>query len=215
VSSDRGFRYGVVFLITLALVVFAIAVPDGPVTRAGALLLEAAALTVAVATSRAKAEVRRLRAITVAALGTLVVVLTAADVLSNGLVFALGGLLAFMIPATLVGGLVRMIRGQGVTLRAVSGALTIYLYAGLLFGWTIGVVEGLMHKPYFNQPDVEQGVRVYYSFTVLTTTGFGDYTPATAVGRALAVLEMLIGQLYLVTVIGVLIGGLVGSRRPG
>ena len=54
---------------------------------------------------------------------------------------------------------------------------------------------------------------MYFSFTVLTTTGFGDLTPATSVGRALAVLEMLGGQLYLVTVIGVLVGGLVGRRR--
>ena len=48
------------------------------------------------------------------------------------------------------------------------------------------------------------GDRVYYSFTVLTTTGFGDYTAAKPVGHALAALEMLTGQLYLVTVIGVL-----------
>jgi len=49
--------------------------------------------------------------------------------------------------------------------------------------------------------------------STLTTTGFGDYTPATAVGHALAVLEMLSGQLYLVTVIGVLVGNFVARRR--
>ena len=46
----------------------------------------------------------------------------------------------------------------------------------------------------------------YFSFTVLTTTGFGDLTAASPLGHALAVLEMLVGQLYLVTVIGILIG---------
>jgi hypothetical protein len=51
---------------------------------------------------------------------------------------------------------------------------------------------------------------VYYSFTVLTTTGFGDLTAASAAGEALSVVEMLAGQIYLVTVIGVL----VGSFRP-
>ena len=54
---------------------------------------------------------------------------------------------------------------------------------------------------------------MYFSFTVLTTTGFGDYTAATSVGRALAVVEMLLGQLYLVTIIGVLVGNLAGRRR--
>ena len=47
---------------------------------------------------------------------------------------------------------------------------------------------------------------MYYSFTVLTTTGFGDLTAAHGLGRALAVVEMLVGQLYLVTVISILIG---------
>ena len=55
--------------------------------------------------------------------------------------------------------------------------------------------------------------RVYYSLTVLTTTGFGDFTAATAGGRALAVVEMVLGQLYLVTVIGVLVGDMASRRR--
>jgi hypothetical protein len=61
--------------------------------------------------------------------------------------------------------------------------------------------------------DGTQADRVYFSFTVLTTTGFGDFTAAQPVGRGLAVVEMLGGQLYLVTVIGILVGGLVTRRR--
>ena len=53
---------------------------------------------------------------------------------------------------------------------------------------------------------------MYYSFTVLTTTGFGDLTAAHGVGRALAVLEMLMGQIYLVTVISILIGRRLAKR---
>jgi hypothetical protein len=47
---------------------------------------------------------------------------------------------------------------------------------------------------------------------VLTTTGFGDLSPASATGRALSVGEMLTGHLYLVTVIGVLVGNLAARR---
>jgi hypothetical protein len=42
--------------------------------------------------------------------------------------------------------------------------------------------------------------------------GFGDLTAAHPAGRAPAVLEMLLGQLYLVTVIALLVGGLRGRR---
>ena len=218
VTPDRtaraaSFRYGVVFLVTFALVVFAIAAPDGAWARAIAVGLEGLALTLVVATSRARAEIRRARALAVGGSGAVAVALIGADVLPDDLVFALGGLLAAAIPATLAGGVIRLIRERGVTLQAVLGALTIYLYVGLIFAWVIGFVSHIDSTPYFAEGDVRNGDRVYFSFTVLTTTGFGDYTAATPVGHALTVVEMLIGQLYLVTVIGVLIGGLVGRRR--
>ena len=207
-----GFRYGVVLAVTMCLLVFEIAAPEEAWARAVALALEGAALAVVVGTSRARAATRRCRALAVIGAGAVVVFLTAADVLSRGVVSAIGGLLAVAISAALVAGLVRLIRERGVTLRAVLGALTIYLYVGLLFAWIITFVSVVDSTPYFAQPNVGHGDRVYFSFTVLTTTGFGDYTAATSVGHALAVVEMLAGQLYLVTVIGVLVGGLVGRH---
>jgi Ion channel len=218
VTSDRtsraaGFRYGFVFLVTFGLVVFEIAAPDRAWAQAVALGLQGIALTVVVATSRARAGIRRARALAVGGAGAVAVALVGAGVLSEDLGLAIGGLLAAAIPAALAGGVVRLIRERGVTLRAVLGALTIYLYVGLVFAWVIGFVSHVDSTPYFAQPDVGHGDRVYFSFTVLTTTGFGDFTAATPVGHALTVVEMLTGQLYLVTVIGVLIGGLVGRRR--
>ncbi len=48
---------------------------------------------------------------------------------------------------------------------------------------------------------------------MLTTTGFGDFSATTPAGHALAVIEMLTGQLYLVTVIGLLIGNFVSRQK--
>ena len=111
-------------------------------------------------------------------------------------------------------GLLRLVREHGVTVQAVAGALAIYLLVGLLFAWAIGFVSAVDSAPYFAQGnDLPDGVRVYFSFTVLTTTGFGDYTAATSVGRALAVVEMLVGQIYLVTVIGLLVGNFARRER--
>ncbi len=216
-NADRatrvaGFRYGVAFLLTFALLVFEIAASEAPWTRAVAVGLQALALTVVVGTSRAQAEVRRVRALVVAGVGIAVAILIGTDVIPKDVAAALGGVLAAAVPAALAGGVLRLIRTQGITLRAVLGALTIYLSVGLLFAWVIAVVAALDDKPYFVQPDVSQGDRVYFSFTVLTTTGFGDFTAATPVGHALAVVEMLVGQLYLVTVIGLLVGGFAGGR---
>ena len=49
----------------------------------------------------------------------------------------------------------------------------------------------------------------------LTTLGYGDFAPATDFVRALASVEALGGQLYLVTVIAVLVGNLGRTRRSG
>ena len=122
-------------------------------------------------------------------------------------------LLTAAIPVALVGGLLRLTAEQGVTPQAVAGALAIYLLVGLLFAYIVSFVARVQSGPYFVQgASVSSGDRFYYSFTVLTTTGFGDYTAAKPVGHALAVIEMLTGQLYLVTVIGVLIGHYAGRR---
>jgi hypothetical protein len=208
------YRYGGVFLLTFALLVFEVAAPGTDWARAVAVGLEGAALTVVVATSRTGRRVRRLRALLVGTAAVAVVIAIGAGALSVGAAFVLAGLLAASIPAALISGLVRLVREHGVTLQAVAGALTIYLLVGLLFAWTIGFVSSVDSTPYFAQgKNVAHGDRVYFSFTVLTTTGFGDFTARTPVGHALTVVEMLIGQLYLVTVIGVLVGNLVGRRR--
>jgi hypothetical protein len=213
--TPAQYRYGAVFLITLALLVFVIVAPSADWSRAVALLLESVALVVAVATSRERRAVRRARAMAIATVGALAVIGVAAGLLGPALALGLGGVLAVAIPLTLVRGLVRLVGTAGATLQAVAGALSIYLLIGLVFAWVIGLVAHIDDAPYFaGGTDGTEGERAYYSLTVLTTTGFGDFTAAQPLGRALAVVEMLVGQLYLVTVIGILIGNL-AQRRAG
>jgi Ion channel len=207
------FRYGVVFVITLTLVLFEIAAPEADWARAVGVALGGAALTVAVSTSRARGEVRRLRGLVVGCAALAVVVLIAVGALSYAVISLIGVGIIAAVPVTLIGGLVRLIKDSGVTLQAVVGSLTIYLLVGMLFAFAIGFVSKVESGSYFTQAThVTTGVRVYYSFTVLTTTGFGDYSAAHPAGHALAVLEMLVGQLYLVTVIGVIVGNFARRR---
>ena len=60
--------------------------------------------------------------------------------------------------------------------------------------------------------DGTRPLRLYFSYVTLATLGYGDYTAAGNLGRALAVLEALMGQLYLVTVVAVVVTRL---GRPG
>jgi hypothetical protein len=212
-ADPAQYRYGAVFLLTLALLVFVILAPPADWSRAVALGLESTALVVAVATSRARSDVRRTGATTTAAVGGLAVVCVAAGLVPVWGALALSGAFAVAIPVSLSRGLVRLVGHAGATLQGVAGALTVYLLIGLMFAWAIGFVVQVDGAPYFAAgTDATQGERVYYSLAVLTTTGFGDFTAAQPLGRALAVVEMLVGQLYLVTVIGVLVGSLAQRR---
>ena len=53
---------------------------------------------------------------------------------------------------------------------------------------------------------------LYFSFTTLTTVGYGDLTAASNLGHTLAMSEALVGQIYLVTVVSLIVGNL-GLRR--
>jgi hypothetical protein len=207
-------RYGAVLLLTLTMLVFIIVAPASDWSRAVTVALEAGSLVIVVATSRDRRQRRRARALTVAAGGALFVAAVAAGVVPAAVVSFVGGALALGIPLALVGGLIRLVRDHGVTLQVVAGALAIYVLIGLMFAYVIGAAARLGSHAYFAQgTDGTESTRLYFSLTVLTTTGFGDLTPAAAMGRALAVVEMLTGQIYLVTVIGVLVGNLASRAR--
>ena len=66
--------------------------------------------------------------------------------------------------------------------------------------------------PFFGSGvSVKGGDFLFFSFTTLTTTGYGNLVPAGQPGKMFAGLEMLMGQIFLVT----LVAGLVSLWRPG
>jgi voltage-gated potassium channel Kch len=83
----------------------------------------------------------------------------------------------------------------------------------MLWAFTFGAIGAIQAQDFFAQPvDATLADYLYFSFVTLTTTGYGDLTAASGLGRAVAVLEALLGQLYLVTVVSVIVSRL--SRRP-
>jgi hypothetical protein len=211
ISGFAQHRYGIVLGLTILAVLFAILAPDTPVGRAIAVLLQGAMLFAIIATSREAPAKRGLAAtltvLTLIALAALV----GLSVIPRWVGAAGTAVAVTAVLVILTRGLVRLIRDRGVTLQAVAGALTSYLLIGLLFALVIRVLVGVLSHQYFEQvanAAVTQSQQLYFSFTTLTTTGYGDLTPALNAGRALSVLEMLLGQIYLVTVIGLLIGNL-------
>jgi hypothetical protein len=135
----------------------------------------------------------------------------------DAVVFLTGALL-LGLPVLAIGRrLLAEIREEGVSLNTVFGALSIYLLIGAVYGLVYGLANALdqqiWHVSFFAQNvQVVVGDFVYFSFITLTTVGYGDLTALGQLGRMIAVSEALFGQLYLVTVVAVLVSNL-GARE--
>ena len=101
----------------------------------------------------------------------------------------------------------RLVRHQRVTEQTVLAVICIYVLFGLIFALAEYGISGLNDTQFFVQTDTPTVADfVYFSFVVLTTLGFGDFTPATDAGKAMVSFEALLGQIFLVTVVSRLVG---------
>ena len=103
--------------------------------------------------------------------------------------------------------IIRRILGHNeVSVETIYGALCIYLLIGLIFS-SVFVAVNSLGTEYFAIPvnQNQPADLLYLSFITLTTVGFGDIVPNTDFGRAIVVLEALIGQIFLVTLVARLV----------
>jgi Ion channel len=118
------------------------------------------------------------------------------------------GLLAVAMGAVLR----RVLTADHVSSRTILGAISVYTALGILFTWAYGLIDRLEGGGFFGEGVAIKGSDfLFFSYTTLTTTGYGDLVPTGQVGRMVSGLEMMIGQVFLVT----LVAGLVSLWRPG
>jgi hypothetical protein len=118
------------------------------------------------------------------------------------------GLLAIAMGAVLR----RVVTTAEVGSRTILGAISVYTVLGILFTFLYGTVERIQGTPFFEGvPHPAGSDFLFFSYTTLTTTGYGNLVPGGQPGRMLSGLEMMIGQVFLVT----LVAGLVSLWRPG
>jgi hypothetical protein len=100
----------------------------------------------------------------------------------------------------------RVLSRPTVTVQSIYGALSAYLIIGLMYAAYYGAIQHLGAADFFThrQPANTQTFQ-YFSFTTLTTLGYGDFTAAGNPGRALAVIEALSGQIFLATLVARLV----------
>ena len=155
-------------------------------------------------------------AIAIAITGVAVSVLEAVSgAVGDGEARVMNALLVSLGPPAVALGVIRNLRAhREVRVEAVMGVLSLYMLLGLLFAFVYGAIDRLGGDPFFSGGDDATVAHcVYFSFTTLTTAGFGDLTARTDLGHTLTVFEALIGQIYLVTVVSLIVSNL--GRRSG
>ena len=109
----------------------------------------------------------------------------------------------------------RVAKAPVINLRVVINAITVYLMLGLFFAYLYMTLSAAADEGFFTQgPGQPTSVFLYFSYITLATIGYGDFTPAHTIGRFAAVAEGLMGQLYLVTVLALIVSNLGRQRKP-
>jgi hypothetical protein len=208
-------RYGLLLTCTTASVAVQGAVPPGAAQLVAVNLLLGAALILTFQIARVR-PIFLTFAYVWAAAGAAVAVLNAVgETVGDGESRLMSLTLVALGPPALVVGLLRNLRISGrVGVDAVSGVLALYMLIGMLFAFLYGAIDNLSNAPFFaNGATATVSHCIYFSFTTLTTVGYGDLTARTDLGHTLAVFEALTGQIYLVTVVSLIVSNL-GRARP-
>jgi hypothetical protein len=211
----RGRGYGVVLLLVIASIGMQMILVGTDLTRFVTVALQAATLVAAVRVSGERRGTIQVAAVTAvcAVIASLLVWAIRGDfpIAVSAIVNAL---LVAVAPIAIARGLLAELRERHeVTVASLAGVLAIYLLIGMFFSFVYGVIGAVDEPALFAQPvEPTREDELYFSFVTMCTVGYGDLTPAAEVTRAVAVGQMLFGQIYLVTIVSLIVANL-GRRR--
>jgi hypothetical protein len=212
-AAESRQRYGLLLAALVLTLLLQGMLPAGAVQQILVSALVGGTLVLALRASEVRALFIRLAAAGAVALvlATLVEAAVAnVNLLSTALANAL--LVDLAPPAVALGVLRSLRRSERIPIQAVMGVLCLYLLFGMLFAFVYGALNRI-DEPFFVQSTVHTASDFqYFSFVTLTTVGFGDLTARSSVGHTLAIFEALIGQIYLVTIVSLIVSN-VGRQR--
>lgn len=211
-ASEERVRdaYGFCLLIVVGSIFVSIAVPDLSRGALVAGLFQFVALMTALVVTRASKRAiwtARVAGITAAGLASVITVMP-----SSPFAPLVPVLWAGIVLGAIVAILRHLQRYKTITLQVVLGLLTVYLLLGLLFAYLFMLTQALGVQ-FFVSGESQSASFVYFSYVTLATVGYGDLQAAVGIPRAFAVLEAVLGQLYLVTVVAMAVSRMGRDRR--
>jgi hypothetical protein len=198
----------------ISLLLLFVITPFVETLRYGLVLMSIGVATVIVSGTYAVSERRRLFAITLIVAAAAVATTCLLVVMQREwIVIASDGLLLLLLGLFSVGILGDVLRRGRISANKIYGAICVYLLIGAAWGLAYAIMQ-LIDPASFsglvgtgNSDYVGRAMQIrYFSFTTLTTLGFGDIVPRSPVARTLSMLEAVMGQIYLTVLIARLVG---------
>jgi len=210
-----AYRFGMVLVLLFATFTFMASGVEGAWAQVVTVVLQSLTLLAALLASRTGRHLFRIAALVslLAVVGAVVAGIVSSSDTMVGIFFALNMLLVGAAPFVIGRALWSR---QVIDVHTVLGAICIYVLIGMLFSFLYSTIGLLGNENFFVQTDrANISEFLYFSFITLCTVGYGDFTPAHGIGRALASMEALLGQLYLVTIVAVLVSRVAPRRGEG
>lgn len=207
-------RYGLLLASALLLLAVQGVAPPGDVQQLVVTGLAGSSLLLAFRAAELNARLLRLAVIVAAAAFALGVVRATVGEVGDGTTRLANAALVALGPPAVAIGIVRDLRTSGqVRIETVAGVLSLYMLLGMLFAFVYGAIDRLGGEPFFaGGQDATISNCLYFSFVTLATVGYGDFVARSDLGHTLSIFEALIGQIYLVTVVSVIVSNLGRTR---
>jgi uncharacterized membrane protein YeaQ/YmgE (transglycosylase-associated protein family) len=211
----KALGYGVVLVLVIASIVMQMSLPASDGSRFATIVLQAVTLVVAIRAAGVRGGTRLAALVAVVAVVASTITWVIRGDLPPAPAAIVNGLLVAVAPVAIARALLRDLRAQHeVTTATLAGVLAIYLLAGMFFSFLYGVIGAVDSDALFAEiATSNRQDQLYFSFVTLCTVGYGDLTPAGGLARSCSVAEMLAGQIYLVTIVSLIVSNLGAARR--
>ena len=192
--------YGLLILLILA--TYALAVSTSGTWSASAILFaQIGTVELALRTSQVRRGMRLTAAavLVIAGIGAVVNLFVDGGEALDVFVSLAGGFLYFIAPFSIAR---HIVMKESVDRETMLGAVAAYLCIGIAFALIYHAIGAIQASPFFgSQGDGSISDDLFFSFVTLTTTGYGNLVPSQNPGQSLAVMEAVVGQLFLVTAV--------------
>jgi len=103
----------------------------------------------------------------------------------------------------------RLFKEEKVTLDVIYSAFVSFMLIALMWAFIFDILEGLSPGSFLVTEGQFEDSRIhfiYYSFVTITTVGYGDILPVSLSARAFSIVEMVVGQIFLIVLVARLVG---------